>query len=66
VEEAGFPVVYMTGFGTSAALPGRPDVGLLTVEGLERSVARARRYLAAGADALFIEAPAELAEVRRN
>jgi 2-methylisocitrate lyase-like PEP mutase family enzyme len=27
VEEAGFPAVYMTGFGTSAALLGRPDVG---------------------------------------
>ncbi len=31
VEEAGFPAVYMSGFGTSAALIGRPDVGLLTM-----------------------------------
>ncbi len=31
VEEARFPAVYMTGFGTSAALIGRPDVGLLTM-----------------------------------
>ena len=31
VEDAGFPAVYMTGFGTSAALIGRPDVGLLTM-----------------------------------
>ena len=31
VEEAGFPAVYMTGFGASAALIGRPDVGLLTM-----------------------------------
>jgi 2-methylisocitrate lyase-like PEP mutase family enzyme len=31
VEEAGFDAVYMTGFGTSAALLGRPDVGLLTM-----------------------------------
>jgi 2,3-dimethylmalate lyase len=31
VEEAGFPAVYMTGFGTSAALIGRPDVGFLTM-----------------------------------
>jgi 2,3-dimethylmalate lyase len=31
VEEAGFPAVYMTGFGSSAALLGRPDVGLLTM-----------------------------------
>jgi carboxyvinyl-carboxyphosphonate phosphorylmutase len=31
VEEAGFPAAYMTGFGTSAAMIGRPDVGLLTM-----------------------------------
>ncbi|MCA1844495.1 MAG: isocitrate lyase/PEP mutase family protein, partial [Actinobacteria bacterium] len=31
VEEAAFPAVYMTGFGTAAALLGRPDVGLLTM-----------------------------------
>ncbi len=30
VEQAGFDVVYMTGFGTTASLVGRPDVGLLT------------------------------------
>lgn len=30
VESAGFKAVYMTGFGTSAALLGQPDVGLLT------------------------------------
>ena len=30
VEQAGFDVVYMTGFGTTASLAGRPDVGLLT------------------------------------
>ena len=29
VEQAGFPAVYMTGFGASASLLGRPDVGLL-------------------------------------
>ena len=28
IEEAGFDVVYMTGFGTSASLLGRADVGL--------------------------------------
>jgi carboxyvinyl-carboxyphosphonate phosphorylmutase len=32
VEEAGFDAVYMTGFGTAAALLGRPDVGLLTMD----------------------------------
>jgi 2,3-dimethylmalate lyase len=31
VEEAGFQAVYMTGFGSSAALIGQPDVGLLTM-----------------------------------
>ncbi|WP_181780511.1 isocitrate lyase/PEP mutase family protein [Pseudonocardia pini] len=30
VEQAGFDVVYMTGFGTTASLLGRPDVGLLS------------------------------------
>lgn len=30
VEQAGFETVYMTGFGSSAALIGRPDVGLLS------------------------------------
>ena len=30
VEKAGFEAVYMTGFGTAAALLGRPDIGLLT------------------------------------
>ena len=31
VEEAGFPAVYMTGFGSSAGHLGRPDVGLMTM-----------------------------------
>lgn len=30
VEQAGFDVVYMTGFGATASLLGRPDVGLLS------------------------------------
>ncbi|GHF60763.1 carboxyvinyl-carboxyphosphonate phosphorylmutase [Amycolatopsis bartoniae] len=30
-EEAGFQTVYMTGFGVTASLLGRPDVGLLTM-----------------------------------
>jgi carboxyvinyl-carboxyphosphonate phosphorylmutase len=29
IEQAGFDAVYMTGFGTTASLLGRPDVGLL-------------------------------------
>jgi hypothetical protein len=35
VELAGFPAVYMTGFGTAASYLGRPDVGLLRVDRLE-------------------------------
>ncbi|MGQ0576213.1 MAG: isocitrate lyase/PEP mutase family protein [Pseudonocardia sp.] len=44
VEQAGFGAVYMTGFGTSAALLGRPDVGLL---GGAEMVDNARRLVAA-------------------
>ena len=40
VEEAGFPAVYMTGFGTSAALIGRPDAGLLTMTEMADNAAR--------------------------
>jgi carboxyvinyl-carboxyphosphonate phosphorylmutase len=40
VEDAGFPAVYMTGFGTSAALIGRPDVGLLTMTEMAGNAAR--------------------------
>ena len=31
IQEAGFDVVYMTGFGTSASQLGEPDVGLLSM-----------------------------------
>ncbi len=44
VEAAGFPAVYMTGFGSSAALLGRPDVGLLSAAEM---VENARRITAA-------------------
>ena len=40
VEQAGFPAVYMTGFGTAAGLLGRPDVGLVT---MSQMVDNARR-----------------------
>ena len=43
VEEAGFPAVYMTGFGTSAALLGRPDVGLLTMTEMVDNARRVSR-----------------------
>jgi 2,3-dimethylmalate lyase len=44
IERAGFEAVYMTGFGTSAGLLGRPDVGLL---GLSEMVDNVRRIVAA-------------------
>jgi len=44
IEHAGFDVVYMTGFGTTASLIGRPDVGLLS--GAEM-VDNARRIVSA-------------------
>jgi carboxyvinyl-carboxyphosphonate phosphorylmutase len=40
VEEAGFPAVYMTGFGTAASLLGRPDVGLVTMTEMVDSARR--------------------------
>ncbi len=44
IEQAGFEASYMTGFGTTASLLGRPDVGLL---GLSEMVDNARRIVAA-------------------
>jgi carboxyvinyl-carboxyphosphonate phosphorylmutase len=44
IEAAGFSAVYMTGFGTSASLLGRPDVGLL---GMTEMVDNARRIVEA-------------------
>jgi carboxyvinyl-carboxyphosphonate phosphorylmutase len=40
VEEAGFPAVYMTGFGTAAGRLGRPDVGLLTMTEMAENARR--------------------------
>jgi 2-methylisocitrate lyase-like PEP mutase family enzyme len=44
IEATGFAAAYMTGFGTSAALLGRPDVGLLTQTEM---VSNARRIVEA-------------------
>jgi 2,3-dimethylmalate lyase len=44
VAAAGFPAVYMTGYGTSAGLLGRPDVGLLS---MAEMVDHARRIVLA-------------------
>jgi 2-methylisocitrate lyase-like PEP mutase family enzyme len=40
VEAAGFPAVYMTGFGVTASLIGRPDVGLLTMTEMVQTARR--------------------------
>jgi 2,3-dimethylmalate lyase len=42
IASAGFPAVYMTGFGTAASYLGRPDVGLL---GMSEMVDNARRIV---------------------
>jgi carboxyvinyl-carboxyphosphonate phosphorylmutase len=44
VEQAGFDVAYMSGFGSTASLIGRPDVGLLSQAEM---VDNARRIVAA-------------------
>jgi 2-methylisocitrate lyase-like PEP mutase family enzyme len=43
VEAAGFPAVFLTGYGTAAALFGLPDIGLIT---MSETVANARRLAA--------------------
>ena len=40
VEASGFDAVYLTGFGASASLLGRPDVGLLTATEMVGHVGR--------------------------
>src|SRR6266700_6444839 len=39
IVQAGFPAVYMTGFGTTASVLGQPDVGLLTMSEMVGRVA---------------------------
>src|SRR4051812_18157469 len=53
VAQAGFDAVYMTGFGTTASLIGRPDVGLLS--GTEM-VDNARRIVSAVAVPVIADA----------
>ncbi len=40
IETAGFPAVYMTGFGVAASMLGRPDVGLATMSEMVDSARR--------------------------
>jgi 2,3-dimethylmalate lyase len=47
IVQAGFPAVYMTGFGTSASVLGQPDVGLLT---MSEMVSRAAALASVTAD----------------
>ena len=44
IQQAGFDVVYMTGFGTSASQLGQPDVGLMT---MPEMVSNAKRIVQA-------------------
>jgi 2-methylisocitrate lyase-like PEP mutase family enzyme len=44
VEAAGFPAVYMSGFGVTASLLGRPDIGLLS---MSEMAGAARRIVSA-------------------
>jgi len=44
VEKAGFPAVYMTGYGASASVLGQPDIGLMT---MTEMVAQAKNMAAA-------------------
>ncbi|GAB3307021.1 carboxyvinyl-carboxyphosphonate phosphorylmutase [Epidermidibacterium keratini] len=50
VEDAGFEAAYFTGFGATASLLGRPDIGLLT----ETEMADALRRLCAAVDVPLI------------
>ena len=43
LEEAGFPAIYMTGYGTSLSLTGLPDAGLVTMTEMVMNA----RYVAA-------------------
>lgn len=44
IEKAGFPAIYMTGYGVSASVLGKPDIGLIT---LPEMAAMARNICAA-------------------
>lgn len=38
IEKAGFPAVYMTGYGVSASVLGRPDIGLISYQEMVTAV----------------------------
>ena len=45
IEQASFPAVYMTGFGATASLLGRPDVGLLAMSEMVENARRMAQAL---------------------
>src|SRR5947199_9977328 len=51
IAQAGFSLVYMTGFGTAASVLGQPDVGLLT---MSEMVSRAAALAAVAGDVPLI------------
>ena len=53
VEMAGFPAVYLTGYGVSASLLGKPDIGLVTMTEI---VTQAKNMAAAVAVPLIADA----------
>src|SRR5438094_595109 len=60
VERAGFPAVYMTGYGTSAS---RTDA--ISAMDFDEALRRGEAAVKAGADMLFVEAPRDEAQVER-
>jgi 2-methylisocitrate lyase-like PEP mutase family enzyme len=56
LETAGFPAVYMSGYGSSLALLGMPDAGLATSYGNAINVIRTvREYIQTGVAGIHIE-----------
>src|ERR1700730_10560935 len=59
IAQAGFPAVYMTGFGTAASVLGQPDVGLLTMSEMVSRAAALAAVIASVAGDLPLIADAD-------
>ena len=59
IAQAGFPAVYMTGFGTAASVLGQPDVGLLTMSEMVSRAAAIAAVIASVASDLPLIADAD-------
>jgi len=59
IAQAGFPAVYMTGFGTAASVLGQPDVGLLTMSEMVSRAAAIAAIIASVASNLPLIADAD-------